>query len=486
MTGRAPLLYGILASLAFGPIALRLSPRAPATGSITGVVYDSLLSKAGLSGAEVSVDGTELTALTDHTGRFRLDGVPAGRVAVRFYHPRLDSLGFGVAPVAVEVTDAKTASVTLTTPSSATLYSRVCRLKRAPSSGMLLGVVRNVDGRAPLPNAEVEVGWTEWTVGKRGLVRQDRRETAPTNAQGAYALCGVPTDVSVAVRAIASSHITGFAEINFGQEIFDVTDFAVSLADSDATTARLAPLDSAISRGDSIAPVGSASVRGVIRAPDGAPMADAQVALMGFPVSVRSSTDGVFLLPRVPAGSQTIEVRAIGYSRNRRALELTTGERRTLDMTLDRVVELPVANIVGKGVRLDRTGFEERRAAGVGRFIGPEEVERRGAFDAQQLLYGVPGSRIIWDGSKNVVMFTRPFGVGTGFVGFDNLCLPYVFVDGVQAPDLDVIRGYQVRAMEIYRNPATAPAPYRLTITGGQSCAILLVWTKAPAPKRKR
>ena len=64
-------------------------------GSISGVVFDSLVTNAPLAGAEITIDGTELSALTDVRGRFRIDGAPTGRAVVRFYHTTLDSLGFG-------------------------------------------------------------------------------------------------------------------------------------------------------------------------------------------------------------------------------------------------------------------------------------------------------------------------------------------------------------------------------------------------------
>src|SRR5258707_2181583 len=79
---------GVLA--AQGP--RRAIPEAQGSGSIRGVVYDSLI-HAPLEGAIVSVVGGSGVTTTDAGGRFRLDSVPAGRVFVSFEHADLDSVG---------------------------------------------------------------------------------------------------------------------------------------------------------------------------------------------------------------------------------------------------------------------------------------------------------------------------------------------------------------------------------------------------------
>jgi len=457
---------------------------APASGSIQGIVFDSLVASAPLPGAEVTIDGTELAVLTDRNGRFRFDSLPAGRTALRFYHARLDSLGFGVAPVSVDVAEGKTTQTRLATPSPATFYARLCAGARPPSSGVLLGVVRDVDDRRPLPTADVEVAWAEWTVGKSGMVRNERREHATTNANGAYALCGVPADVPVVARATSAGHITGLVEIDFAQRIFNVRDFAVSLADSDATPAFLARLDSLAARGDSVASRGSASLRGVIRAPDGRVLPEAQAALLGFPISVRSNSDGIYTITNVPAGSQTLEVRALGYAPTRLTIDLATGAGRTADVTVTRVAQqLATVAIVGKGSRLDNTGFETRRKGGLGYYMGPEELERRVAFDATQLFWGVPGTRLVWTGSRNVLVFARSFMSGNSGGEYSDYCSPVVFVDGFETPEIDDVRPPTIRAIEVYRNPQTAPPLYR---TGHTPCGVILIWTKPPEPKLKR
>jgi hypothetical protein len=260
----------------------------PARGRITGIVFDSLVSKAPLSGAEVTIDGTDRLAVTDAKGRFTIDSVVPGRAVVRFYHAMLDSLGFSAAPIAVVVPNSGVVPAHLSNPSPATLHARLCPAPQPQSTGVLLGRVRNVDGRAPMPNADVTVRWSEWSLGAGALTRTERRASATTGTSGAYVLCGVPTDVAVIARASGSGHVTGLVEVDFAQRLFAVRDFAVSTTDSAATAQRLAKLDSLVRVGDSVSMWGTASIRGTVRGPDGKLLPDAQVSLFGFPSS-RSS-----------------------------------------------------------------------------------------------------------------------------------------------------------------------------------------------------
>jgi TonB family protein len=77
------------------------------TGAIAGVVRDS--SGARLVGADLSVTGTPLRAISDTAGRFRLVGVPAGAGAL---HVR--RLGYRAASIPVAVERGGTASITVT------------------------------------------------------------------------------------------------------------------------------------------------------------------------------------------------------------------------------------------------------------------------------------------------------------------------------------------------------------------------------------
>ena len=483
-------------------------PAAPTKASITGVVYDSLVSNAPLAGAEVTVDGTGLSVVSDAKGRFRLSGVLPGRAVVRFYHTMLDSLGFGAAPVAVIVADTGAVSVRLATPSPAALRASLCLGPQPNGTGVVLGQVRNVETQAPLPHATVTARWSEWSIGKTGMVRAERHVSAEANVSGAFRVCGVPNDVAVVVRATAAGHVTGLVDVDLSQRLFAVRDFGVSVTDTGSTIGELARLDSAIVRGDSVQARGTSTVLGVIRGANGKVVDQAQISVFGFPISARTRDDGSYALTRLPAGTQTVDVRALGFAPKRVSVDLRTGERRVLDVTLDgaNAQELAPVSVVARNLKLDKTGFDDRRKSGIGQYITEEEIKRRGVFETTQALWNVRGGRVVWNGHDNVLMLTRPIGTGRasrqggtlldqgkGVMqggAYNGLCKPAFWVDGFAMPvplpddpfdDTNAyVRPRDIRGIEVYLDPSSAPPMYRRSDV---QCGVVLIWTKPPQPK---
>jgi TonB-dependent receptor len=86
--------------LAAGPAALAQ----PATGSVSGRVQ-SAVSSASLENARVAVKGTAQLALTDFSGRYTLDNLPAGPVTLRVFYTGLGELEASVIVVAGRTTE---------------------------------------------------------------------------------------------------------------------------------------------------------------------------------------------------------------------------------------------------------------------------------------------------------------------------------------------------------------------------------------------
>ena len=67
----------------------------PSLGTVAGFAVDSV--RGGpLRGATVSILGTALSAITDSSGQFRIDGVRAGPVSLVLAHPLIDTLGISI------------------------------------------------------------------------------------------------------------------------------------------------------------------------------------------------------------------------------------------------------------------------------------------------------------------------------------------------------------------------------------------------------
>ena len=222
-------------------------------------------------------------------------------------------------------------------------------------------------------------------------------------------------------------------------------------------------------------------------------MEGAQVSLFGFPTAARSASDGSVALS-IPSGTQALEVRALGFAPSRLTFDPATGERRDVDVRLDRAdgQTLAPVNIVGRGSSFDRTGFETRRKAGVGEFITREQIDKRRVFDATQLLWFVRGARLAPGGGLS---FRRPVGVGilqTGGAlaggGVADRSGPAYWVDGFfignDGEELNtVVRPSDIRGIEVYVDPAAAPAIYKRM---DLPCGLVLIWTKPPAPKPQK
>src|SRR5438034_11735506 len=85
-------------------LAAPVRAQSPApSGVLHGVVYDSLITRAPLEGADVWIESTNRMARSDAGGRFTLDALLPGRYVLTFYHPILDSAGISPPPVTLDV-----------------------------------------------------------------------------------------------------------------------------------------------------------------------------------------------------------------------------------------------------------------------------------------------------------------------------------------------------------------------------------------------
>ena len=128
----------------------RLSRRGLLAGTGGALVGATILSPTALAAGE---------AVPKLKGKQRFVWV-AGNIGDPFYHDGLDSLGVGVAPVVVTVSDSGSVRVTLTTPAVSTVLRALCR-GASDGAGMVVGRARDVDDRSPLPDAEVTASWSE-------------------------------------------------------------------------------------------------------------------------------------------------------------------------------------------------------------------------------------------------------------------------------------------------------------------------------------
>jgi hypothetical protein len=145
------------------------------------------------------------------------------------------------------------------------------------------------------------------------------------------------------------------------------------------------------------------------------------------------------------------------------------------------------AEAIGYASRVDGVfelallGFYSRQRAGFGRFLGPEDIRKRPAFDATDYLRNIPRVRIRHRARGGSEVLIR--GASSISLGGDGLCRPKVVVDGNEvfrggreAAVLDeVVTPFEISAIEVYRGPSEIPLQF-----GGlrSPCGLILIWTK--------
>jgi len=117
--------------------------------------------------------------------------------------------------------------------------------------------------------------------------------------------------------------------------------------------------------------------------------------------------------------------------------------------------------------RLRSSGFYQRAAMGIGRFIGPDEINRRPVFSFGDFLRGIPGVRF----QNESIQFSG---------GLEGTCNPDIYIDGARVfADFGIttlIQPEEIDGIEVYRGVAQIPLEW-----GGfnGTCGVLLIWTKA-------
>lgn len=471
--------------------AAAAQPVAPApSGVVRGVVRDSLTGRP-LGGASVQLlpqdtpVATPLAADADSSGRYQFAGVAPGRYLLGFDHPRLDSLGMDLPPRVVEVPVGAALDADLAIPSARAIANGVCGARR-DTTGVVLGRVWDAERGGPVPAGAVVVRWAELRVdAARGMRRVVERVLAPVGADGRYAACGVPTDVPVLIEATGDSvgpdaapsaarravARSGTVELTFaaGTPLLHRDLYVGTPAAPSAGPPSAGPSDA---RASAAARPGAARLAGVVRRPDGTPVAGARVVVRDAQAAdsgAVADAAGAFRLAGLPGGTYTVEARAIGYAPARAAVDLRAGRTTAHDFALGgRVPTLAPVAVYAAKYRAN-SEFAHRMRFGFGRFVTAADVARLHPTRLGDVLVRVPGLHVEgYDPSGDPVL--------SGFAGPDPCPVTY-FVDGVRADGLHDANSFvplrAVGGIEVYADPVLAPFPYAL-----HACAVVLIWSK--------
>jgi hypothetical protein len=450
---------------------------ARAQANIVGVVYDSLATRAALAEAQVTIIELNRVAWSDKRGRFRFDTVKAGKYTITFSHPVLDSLDVSAPEVLLDVPAMGTVVAALATPSPATTYARLCPGPREQKTGVVFGRVHAATDRSSAVGVRVFGNWVDMLLVGTRLKREWRETGVLTGKRGEFILCGVPTDVAVDIRATRGVLAAGPVQVQSGDQLISHIDFTVPVADSGA---RMLAGDSGRAlRADSAAPNGTSVLNGTVKGEDGRPVADALVGLLGFNVSARTSPTGQFALARAPAGTRTVQVRALGTAPKNVVIDLPENGRAETIITLDkRPVQLASVAVTGardtRDVPHATTGFASRQKAGLGKYLTGDDIKKFTPWTLVDALAMVTGVRREWSAS----------GPSITIRGSKGQCIPSIFLDGMSVatgergdiPELEgLIKPEAINGIEVYPGPFIPPQFDRSAQTG---CGSVAIWTR--------
>jgi hypothetical protein len=188
-----------------------------------------------------------------------------------------------------------------------------------------------------------------------------------------------------------------------------------------------------------------------------------------------SGPDGRFTLDSVPLGTQTINVRKIGYAVTDQAVDVEMGQSTIVSVVVDNYVPTlaPVVSVAQREKDLEKVGFSRRKAQGMGVYREAKDLPK--TDNLGDALASMPGLKIghinTGSGTRNVIQ---------GANGLNN-CLNFV-VDGIAWREVgdamdtieDFIHPEDVEAVELY-SASTAPLEFAQTVQS--SCQVLVIWT---------
>jgi hypothetical protein len=449
-------------------LALALSPGAAAgQASVSGVVYDSV-ARAPLKGAFVQLVHADSmggrTVVADSLGRFEIQGVAAGAYQIGFIHPMVDSLGLEPIVRGIRIVGDNPARVTLSIPSAATLRSTMCG-PLPPGKAAITGFVRDAKDDAPISGAAIAADWLEMTFQKGSIMRVIPRSDAVSASNGWFVLCNVPADGVMELFAVRGTDTTDVLDVH-------VPETGLLRHDLYVGAGRSGRLSGA-----------------VVSAVNGERLGNAQISVAGRP-PVRANVRGEWSLTDLPLGTRLVEIKAVGFYPERRAVNVTSDGQVVRSALSSFKAVLDTVRIRAARMQ-DRyaSGFEERRRASGGFFVTAQDIARKNPHQTADIFEGLRGLRLGFASDtllSDKMALVDPDSLKTTNrqilmrgVGGD-LCAPAIFLNGqfvdrIDADDLDAwVTPREIAGIEIY-SEATVPAQFQRI---GKACGSIVFWTK--------
>jgi len=455
-----------------------------AVGRIQGTIKEAARPR-GVKGASVLVARLDpdpplaFGAKPDREGRYHFDSLPVGRYMIQLAHEALDSLELSLPASEVFITAGQTVVVPFTLPTSLALRDAVCRgLTLGKATGAVTGHVMNADTEQPLANADVAISWTDLSFDRKALRTNTEQHDnwVRTGPRGEYRICNVPLGSWLLLQLQYGGRAGNAVRVTVsGEEAVVVRDLSLSVAEAptlaalDSAGATVRGLDREPSVDDTASQglylAGTASVTGVVLGQGGRPLGDVEIRVVNARPTTRTDSAGRFTLGNLPAGTQLLSVRRIGYLVGDVAVELRPNRTVSQNILLRRVVSLDSMRVVARRSRY--ADFEYRRKTSpMGRFLTANDLAKQHATELAPVIQKVGGFTIVGFGPNTQVYSTA------AKMGRPNCQEVNVVIDGMDQAGINMVPPHDIAAVEVYPESAGAPGQYR------SECGLILIWTK--------
>lgn len=437
-------------------------PAKTTKAGISGVVLDSVNSRY-LSGAEVIIQGANVSRITDSLGKFKVDSLPPGTYQVGVFHPLLDTLGISLATQPFHLGPDSSSYIVLAVPSRTTIIRRACPVlgPRAQGTSAVIGHVTDPETLEPVAGADVSIAWMQIEISKEvGFRRTPRVLRDSTDKQGEFKICGLPNQMQATLQARKGRAVTAEVPIELGEEPSEL--FARTLL---------------LSKADSGTKTGNATVSGRVVL-EGAPSnAGSRVELMGTDAIALTNDKGEFTMRNLPSGSHVLLARHLGFGAETIPVDLSSHEPKQVTIKLPKFVAMldPVTVTAKREAALDKVGFSSRMRNGQGFYLGPDRLKDIHAQYLTDILRLVPSLRVTSSAQGDVVTSSR----GVTSLSGNSGCVQYYVDDmpwqSASPGDInDFVNGNEVVGVEVYNGPGTPPQYSRAL----QDCTTVVLWTK--------
>ncbi len=460
---KSQILVGLFAAVA----------RVAAAQTIHGTIVDSASGK-GVGRARVGVNGTALQATTDSLGRFAIDGAPSGEQVLAIHTLSLDSLNAGYAAPVTVTTGTTTMAVRV--PSALQLAGSACGERGFGTGGIVLGRLRVADDSTASLSGTVSAEW-------KPAAGSDSSKwvSATADARGRFALCGVPLDTAVRLRAVTDGASGQAAGVRVPSEArFSRTELVLH---RERTTI--------------------ATFAGLVTDSMNAPITNAEVTLPELGKGTATNEQGAFVLRGVPTGLQRVLVRHLGYGPVETQLTFVVGQTTQRHVTMVRSTTLDSVVVTEKVVDHQLDDFNENKRVGLGHFLTRADLAPLDHVSTGSALETLPGIKVYSSGPYAWVGSGRgPTSIkSTGYLDPTDRakraplldCYALVYVDehpvfrgekinGGWEPlfDINSIPVYEIEAIEYYASAAQTPPKYA---TLNSECGVLVIHTIRYHPK---